>query len=118
MLGANSVTESLAARAEPAKQFFVSMITRDISFEDTILDLIDNSVDSALKREGSPCIGLADGVDLSAYSIQIIANQSGFSIADNCGGMELTDAVEYAFNFGRRHGRGWIRTRSVCMGLA
>ncbi len=45
-----------SAHANPTKAFFVSMITRDITLEDSILDLIDNSVDSAWMSEGShPC---------------------------------------------------------------
>ena len=31
----------------PTKQFFIDMITRDISIEDAIMDLIDNSIDGA-----------------------------------------------------------------------
>ena len=36
------------ADAMPTKDFFVRMITRDISLEDCILDLIDNCLDGAL----------------------------------------------------------------------
>ena len=31
----------------PTKQFFIDMITRDISIEDAIIDLLDNSIDGA-----------------------------------------------------------------------
>ena len=58
------------AGANPTKAFFVSMITRDITLEDCILDLIDNSVDGAWRSEGSRPMGLADGADLSKYQIQ------------------------------------------------
>ena len=37
------------AKAVPTKQFFVSMLTRDISLDDAILDLIDNCLDGALR---------------------------------------------------------------------
>jgi hypothetical protein len=40
------------AIANPTKEFFVTMITRDITLEDCILDL-DNSVDGAWRRAGS-----------------------------------------------------------------
>jgi hypothetical protein len=46
-------------------------------------------------------MGLADGADLSKYSISITASSNRFSIRDNCGGMTLDDAVEHAFSFGR-----------------
>jgi len=89
------------AVANPTKAFFVRMITRDITLEDCILDLIDNSVDGAWRCEGSRPMGLADGADLSKYSISIDASAERFSIKDNCGGMTLDDAVEHAFSFGR-----------------
>ena len=90
------------ASANPTKAFFVSMITRDITLEDSIMDLIDNSVDGAWRNQGSQPMMLADGTDLSAYSISIDASDEQFAIKDNCGGMTLDDAVGYAFSFGRR----------------
>lgn len=78
------------------------MITRDITLEDSILDLIDNSVDGAWRSEGSRPMGLGGDVNLSAYQISISTSPERFSIKDNCGGMTLDDAVERAFSFGRR----------------
>lgn len=90
------------ASANPTKAFFVNMITRDITLEDCILDLIDNSVDGAWESEGSRPMGLADGTDLSKYSIRLYVSADTFRILDNCGGMTLDDAIEHAFGFGRR----------------
>lgn len=78
------------------------MITRDISLEDCILDLIDNSIDEAWKSEGSKPVGLAEGASLEKYSIQIFASPDTFKIRDNCGGMKIEDARKHAFNFGRQ----------------
>lgn len=89
------------AIANPTKYFFVNMITRDITLEDCILDLIDNSVDGAWRCEGSRPMGLTDGADLSKYEIRIVATADHFSVTDNCGGMTLEDAINYAFTFGR-----------------
>lgn len=89
------------ALAYPTKAFFVRMITRDISLDDCILDLIDNSVDGAWRQEGSRPMGLADGADLSAYRIDIEASPERFMIRDNCGGMSLNNAADHAFSFGR-----------------
>src|SRR6185437_11809816 len=94
--------KSKKANANPTKAFFVRMITRDISLEDCILDLIDNSVDGAWKLEGGRPMSLADGADLSKYRIEIEASPKHFAIRDNCGGITLDDAVEYAFTFGRK----------------
>ena len=44
------------AEASPTKQFFVSMLTRDINLADAILDLLDNCLDGALQ--------LANGKDV------------------------------------------------------
>ena len=97
-----STNRNRKAGANPTKAFFVRMITRDITFEDSILDLIDNSVDSAWQCEGSQPIELGGGPDLSAYSISITASPDRFSIIDNCGGITLDDAADRAFSFGRR----------------
>lgn len=94
--------QSRTAQANPTKAFFVSMITRDITLADCILDLIDNSVDSAWKKEGSSPMVLDDDTNLSAYRISISVSPQEFYIKDNCGGMSLEDAREHAFSFGKR----------------
>lgn len=96
------MTTTQKATANPTKKFFVRMITRDISLEDCILDLVDNSVDKAWRLEGSSPMGLAEGVDLSSYRVEITAGAASFRIVDNCGGMTLSDAVNHAFSFGRQ----------------
>lgn len=90
------------ASANPTKTFFVKMITKDILLEDSILDLIDNSVDGAWRSEGSRPMGLSEGADLSEYSISITLSPTSFRIIDNYGGMTLDDAVNHAFSFGRQ----------------
>lgn len=96
------IDDNTRAKAFPKKAFFVKWITRDITLEDCILDLIDNSVDSAWRSIGSHYEGLSDSSDLSPYSIRISATGVAFAIVDNCGGMSLDDAIEYAFSFGGR----------------
>src|SRR6185437_14676569 len=93
--------KSKKANANPTKAFFVQMITRDIALEDCILDLIDNSIDGAWKLQGAPPMRLSDGTNLNKYLISIEAYPDRFSITDNCGGITLDDAADYAFTFGR-----------------
>ncbi len=83
------------AIAIPTKQFFVSMLTRDISLADAILDLVDNCLDGALRS--------AHGgqVDYSSYFVKITLNAEFFSIEDNCGGIPREVAKNYAFKMGR-----------------
>ena len=94
--------EKSKAAANPTKAFFVRMITRDITLEDCIFDLIDNSIDGAWEQAGGPPMSLGDETDLSHYKISIRIHDDQFEISDNCGGITLDDAAEYAFTFGRK----------------
>lgn len=90
------------ASGNPSKEFFVSMLTRDITLDDCILDLVDNSIDGAWEQvEAEPNILTADSA-LSAFRIDIRISADRFVIEDNCGGITLDDAADYAFTFGRR----------------
>lgn len=42
--------QQTAIEAYPAKRFFVDMLTRDIELLDAVLDLIDNSLDGAMRE--------------------------------------------------------------------
>ncbi|QDH68953.1 ATP-binding protein [Marilutibacter alkalisoli] len=83
------------AKAVPTKQFFVSMLTRDISLDDAILDLVDNCLDGALR--------LAEGgkVNYGRHFVKIKLSKEQFSIEDNCGGIPRNVAINYAFKMGR-----------------
>lgn len=91
-----------SADASPTKAFFVRMLTRDISLDDCILDLIDNSIDSAWQQAGTRPTAFAPGNLLSDFRVDISYDEQSFSIADNCGGISLDNAAEYAFTFGRK----------------
>lgn len=94
--------EMKRADANPTKAFFVRMITRDITLEDCIFDLVDNSIDGAWELAGGHSLSLDDQTDLSSYKISIRIEEDCFKISDNCGGITLDDAVDYAFTFGRK----------------
>ena len=86
----------LKARAFPAKRFFVDMLIRDIELQDSILDLLDNCVDGAMRN------GVADSeTPYAGYNAKITLNENSFSITDNCGGIPLELAKQYAFRLGR-----------------
>lgn len=76
----------------PTKKFFIEMITRDISIEDAIIDLLDNSIDGATQINPN---------DLSGFIINIEVGGDKLCIRDNCGGFSLDRAQKYAFRFGR-----------------
>lgn len=83
------------AQASPTKQFFVSMLTRDISLADAILDLLDNCLDGALR------IAQGAEVNYGNHFVRIEISESHFLIADNCGGIPREVAKNYAFKMGR-----------------
>lgn len=79
--------------ASPTKEFFISMLIRDITLKDAIGDLVDNSVDGARQ--------ITKNKNYNGLSIDIIANKNEFIIEDNCGGFSVDIARKYAFRFGR-----------------
>lgn len=80
--------------ANPTKEFFIDMITRDISMNSAILDLVDNSIDAARSSGGK----------LNDKNVKINFCDDYFVIEDNCGGITKEIASEYAFRFGRPTG--------------
>ena len=76
------------------------MITKDISLEDCILDLIDNCLDGAHKAR--QVRGSAESVDYRGFRAQVELSGERFRIVDNCGGITIAEAIDYAFHFGRR----------------
>jgi hypothetical protein len=90
-------TSTLTAEGAPSKQFFVSMITKDISLEDCMLDLLDNAIDGAQRAAGT-------AKSLNSYWAHLTLSSTGFSIDDNCEGISVETARTYAFHFGRPDG--------------
>lgn len=76
----------------PTKKFFIDSITRDITLEKSITDLIDNSIDGAKRY--------IENDDYKGYFIKIRFNKKEFIIEDNCGGISIDYAKRYAFRFG------------------
>ena len=87
-------TESLGTvDATPTKEFFVEMLGKDVRLDIAILDLVDNGIDGAIRmREVSRLDGL---------EVRISFDQEHFAVRDNCGGIPLELAKNYAFRFGR-----------------
>ena len=82
----------------PTKDFFVRMITRDISLDHCILELIDNCLDGA-HRTNSDTNGAQN---LNGFYAKLNIGKDMFTIEDNCGGISVAEAIDYAFRFGRR----------------
>jgi len=69
------------------------MLARDISPDSAILDLVDNCIDGARRLRGD---GPYDGL-----WIRVTINTNEFIIEDNCGGIDVDLAKNYAFRLGR-----------------
>jgi len=89
------------ANASPTKEFFVTTLTRDISLDDCILDLVDNSIDGAWSVSGFHASDFEINEDLAPFTVDILIESDRFRILDNCGGISLDNAIDYAFTFGR-----------------
>ncbi len=87
--------KSSIINAAPTKELFISMLIRDVTLRDAIGDLLDNSIDGALRlRPNGDYQGLRVDINLDV-------RKGIFSIADNCGGIPVSVARDYAFRFGR-----------------
>ncbi len=93
------------ASGKPSKLFFVDMITRDLTVEDCILDLIDNAVDAAVTRQSVDVMGVlpgrnGDGETFASAIIRLTIDQDRFVIEDTCGGISAAEARDSVFRFG------------------
>jgi hypothetical protein len=101
------MTTQLIAKAYPRKNFFVQMFTKDISLEDCVLDLIDNSVDGYIKSRNLRLSEIASGIwdkkqpqkptSSELPTINVTLSDTSFEIRDNCGGIDLNDAINEVF---------------------
>lgn len=98
------------ADARPTKRFFIENLTRDLSLEDAILDLIDNSIDALVRSQGldiGPSI-LTRPSGTATHSgeplVSLAIDTTRFEISDRCGGIDRQLAIDKVFRFGRLYG--------------
>ena len=89
-------TDPYTILGDPTKGLFIDMLTRDISLSAAIVDLVDNSTDGARR--------LCSNENYSGLSVRIEVNEGRFKISDNCGGIPVALARQYAFRIGRASG--------------
>ena len=85
--------------AGPSKRFFVEMLPRDISLEHALLDLIDNSLDGAI-RQRIDDIRLGSPEPYKNLTCELKFSAEEFEIKDNCGGIPA-DRIDAALKLGR-----------------
>lgn len=86
--------------AFPTKRFFVEMLTRDISLEDAVLDLLDNCIDGVVRTKGATAV-LREKQPYAGFHAHLTFDQDHFLISDNCGGISRQLAEKSAFMLGR-----------------
>jgi hypothetical protein len=88
------------ANVMPTKDFFISMLTRDIELSDAILDLLDNCLDGVvrIKKVGNKW---DDMNYYKGYKAELKISATSFVIKDNCGGISRKIAEEKAFRMGK-----------------
>ncbi len=91
-------------KADPSKAFFIDMLTRDISLEECILDLVDNSIHSLIRESDLDVMQILLGKSPSTGDVEswvsITCSSKDFKIEDTCGGISIQDAREVVFRFG------------------
>src|SRR4051812_46012025 len=70
------------------------MLVRDVPLIRAIIDLVDNSLDGALRCAGN-------SPSLAPYGVRLTVSPDKLEVADNCGGIPIDVARNYAFRFGR-----------------
>ena len=91
--------------AEPIKEFFIDMLTRDIGLFECILDLVDNSIHGLIRThrvDVMPAITGGTRKRIPPHAkIEIDVNPKKFRLLDTCGGIKRDTARSEIFRFGR-----------------
>jgi hypothetical protein len=82
--------------ASPTKRFFIGVLIKDITFLDAIVELVDNSVDSARSQSGT--------VNINTKLIEIEYDKAHLLVKDDAAGISIRDAKSFVFRFGRAEG--------------
>lgn len=95
------------ALATPEKRLFVSLITRDITLADAILDLLDNSINAAMQEVSNPLNSARSFFNFLTspntklkVEIRVKISEKEISVVDNAGGIEFESARDGIFHFG------------------
>jgi len=102
------MSQKLLADASPEKRLFVSLITRDIPLIAAFLDLVDNSINSAVEKyadrlrsaKGYLSVFNDDNI-IPDVEITLSVDKNRVSIADTASGISAQTAKEHVFKFGR-----------------
>jgi hypothetical protein len=118
------MVEKLQADASPEKWLFISLITRDIPLVAAFLDLIDNSVNSAvepyadrLKTAKDYQTILADETIGPLVRIDVELSPNSVVVCDKAHGISATTARDHVFKFGRAENEAHLEDRLSVYGI-
>lgn len=101
----------MEADASAEKRLFISLLTRDIPLVAAFLDLIDNSINSAIEpysaklRTADDYIAVLDNDEISPrIPISLKVDASCITIEDKACGISAETASKHVFKFGRSEG--------------
>ena len=90
--------------ADPSKAFFIEMLTKDISLQECILDLVDNSIHNLITEFDLDVMNVLLGKGQAKKSVnakvRISLSPDEFCIEDTCGGISIEEARNEVFRFG------------------
>ena len=91
--------------ASPTKSFFIENLTRDLTLEDAILDLVDNSIDAAVHSHSfdvsAQLLEEPPPSDLPTSNISLTIDHKRVVIEDDAGGIAPSRAINDVFRLGR-----------------
>ncbi|WP_288498791.1 ATP-binding protein [uncultured Acinetobacter sp.] len=90
------MNKELLADTRPTKEYLVNGITKDVTIEECIFDLIDNSIDAYSHKENELVS------DFNKYTIEINLSKNYFSIKDLGKGIKLEALTNETLRFGTK----------------
>lgn len=95
--------KTFSVDTEPDKAAVVESLTRDVSVEACVYDLVDNSIDAArdtFLRSATAGEALPDSYEVA--EIKLALGGDGLTIEDNCGGIPVDRLKKMVLRFGKR----------------
>lgn len=115
---------TIQADASPEKRLFISLLTRDITLEAAFLDLIDNSINSALEPFADSLRTADDYVDTlhsesisPSTNIALCLSPERIHLVDRATGISFEAARYSVFRFGRPQDSASLSDRLSVYGL-
>jgi len=118
------VPQIFDADASPEKKLFISLITRDISLSDAIIDLLDNSVNAAMRPIKNSFSSANDFHKLFVkasvqpeVTVRVTFDRDQVTVVDDAAGIDFDSAYHEVFRFGHSEVHDAPRDRLSVYGI-